>query len=298
MNRRKFIKTGISAGIITGATFLPFKILKANFSQPENIVMVQGGAPPERFRKGIDFLGGIRQFVKKGQRVVVKPAMAYDKTPESGFTTNPFLIKEIIDQCYKAGAKAVSVFDHTVDPWTKCYKNSGIERIAKDAMARVIPANNEMYYTEIKSDKPQILKSVKIHKAILEADVFINVPVIGYGKESRLSVAMANLLGCVWGKEFFINNGYDHCLAELLFYLKPDLNLIDAGLVRSAANQAKPFSQDTLIFSTDIVAADSLACQLIQINPDELEYLKIAEESGFGNTSRKISDINKIRINS
>ena len=59
------------------------------------------------------------------------------------------LVKRIIEHCFKAGAKEVYVFDHTCDNWVNCYRNSGIEKAAKSAGAKVVPANSESYYQEI-----------------------------------------------------------------------------------------------------------------------------------------------------
>ena len=69
--------------------------------------------------------------------------------PELAANTNPLLVKRIIEHCFKAGAKEVYVFDHTCDNWVNYYKNSGIEKAAKSAGAKVVPGNSENYYQEI-----------------------------------------------------------------------------------------------------------------------------------------------------
>jgi len=96
------------------------------------------------------------QIVKRGDMVVLKPAVDFDMIPDTKLATNPFPVREIINQCYEAGAKAVSIFDQTNNASTKCYKNSGIERIAKDTTGRVLPFKNELFNSEVKSGKPKI----------------------------------------------------------------------------------------------------------------------------------------------
>ena len=96
-------------------------------------------------RRALTEVGGIGRFVKKGQKVLVKPNIGWDKTPELAGNTNPKLITELIRQCFAAGASEVTVFDHTCDDWRKCYQSSGIEEAAKAAGAKVVPAHTESY---------------------------------------------------------------------------------------------------------------------------------------------------------
>jgi uncharacterized protein (DUF362 family) len=296
MDRRNFLKTTVSAGLFGLAAKSPIKFGGGYFFSPGiNHVVVTGGTPESRYLAAIELLGGIGQFVKKGQRVVLKPSMAYDRPAGFGLTTNPQLVGTIIGQCYKAGAKAVSLFDHTRDPWTKCYKNSGIERIAKDAIARVLPANNEMYYSEVKSGKAKILKSVKINKTLLEADVLINVPALSFDKEGRVAGSLANMAGCAWDMDF-IDLNYDVCLPELLYYIKPVLNILDCNIVRSVGDGNLKGEPNSLIISTDCIAADSLACQLINLDAGGVNYLKNAAALGLGAMDVKLSETKKVDL--
>ena len=76
------------------------------------------------FDKGMEAMGGLQQFVKKGQKVVIKPNIGWDVGPDRAANTNPQLVAHIVKCCYVAGAKQVFVFDHTCDDWQGCYKNS------------------------------------------------------------------------------------------------------------------------------------------------------------------------------
>jgi uncharacterized protein (DUF362 family) len=78
------------------------------------MVAVMGGNPDAMFDLGIQELGGMGAFVQKGQKVLIKPNMGWDVIPELAANTNPLLVKRIIEHCFKAGAKEVYVFDHTM----------------------------------------------------------------------------------------------------------------------------------------------------------------------------------------
>ena len=119
MDRRDFFKTvAITGAAMTiqrseAMEILTQTINKANGDKPD-LVAVMGGEPEAMFRRAISELGGMKQFIKPGQKVVVKPNIGWDKVPELAGNTNPKLITEIIKQCFAAGAKEVTVFDHTL----------------------------------------------------------------------------------------------------------------------------------------------------------------------------------------
>jgi len=262
-----------------------------------DLVAVKGGEPDAMFDKAIESLGGIGKFVKRGQRVVVKPNIGWDATPERGANTHPALVKRIIEHCFKAGAKEVLVFDHTCDEWTKTYQNSGIERAVKDAKGKVVPGNTEGYYHEVNVANGKNLKKDKIHEAILNADVFINVPVLKNHSSAKLTIAMKNLMGINWDRGYWHKNDLHQCIADLSTQIKPHLNVVDAYYVMKK-NGPRGVSVDdvvtmkSLIVSTDIVAADAASAKLFGIDPVDVKYIKLAHEMKIGRM-----DIDKLNIN-
>jgi uncharacterized protein (DUF362 family) len=107
--------------------------------------------------------------------------MAWNQKPGTGYNSDPLIVKAIIDKCYKAGAREVALFDNTFDDWALSYKNSGIERVAKDAAARVIPANDIRYY-KASNIENKSGNNLHIHEALIKADVIINLPVVNQKK--------------------------------------------------------------------------------------------------------------------
>ena len=118
-------------------------------------VAVMGGEPEAMFRRAISELGGMKQFVKPGQKIVVKPNIGWDKVPELAGNTNPKLITEIIKQCFAAGAKEVTVFDHTCDDWQKCYKKQRYRSGSKRSRSQSYAGPPESYYKPVDLPKGQ-----------------------------------------------------------------------------------------------------------------------------------------------
>ncbi len=306
MKRRDFIRKSTGAGIAAGVaiSFGGYDRLwgKQPSSTPYDIVAVMGGSPEAMFDLGIQELGGMGAFVKKGQKVLVKPNIGWDRTPEFAATTNPGLVKRIVEHCLKVGAKEVYVFDHTIDNWTNCYKNSGIEKAAKDAGAKVVPGNSESYYQEISIPEARILKKAKIHQLLLEADVFINVPVLKNHDSTTMTCCLKNMMGVVWDRGFWHRNNLHQCIADYgLFNKKPALNIIDCYNVMTKNGPQGVSKEDVAnlasqIITTDWVAGDAAAARMLKLEPSAVDYIKIAYNMGIGNMNLDSLNIRRIKM--
>jgi uncharacterized protein (DUF362 family) len=303
MDRRDFIKKSIQAGIIAGsaASFGKYSNLFASHlpfpSNNYDLVAIKGGEPDAMFDKAIESLGGMKSFVKKGQKVVVKPNIGWDVTPDRAGNTNPLLVKRIIQHCYEAGAKEVYVFDNTCDDWKRCYSNSGIERAVKDAGGKIVSGDSERYYQEVEVNKGKKLKDAKVHELILDSDVFINVPILKHHSSAELTISMKNLMGNVWDRGYWHRNDLHQCIADFTSFRKPDLNIVDAYYVMKRNGPRGVSKGDVVlmksqIISTDIVAADAAAAKLFGTEPQEISYIKLAAEMNLGKM-----DLSKLNIN-
>jgi uncharacterized protein (DUF362 family) len=254
------------------------------------------------FDLGIQELGGIGTFVKKGQKVLVKPNIGWDRTPEYAANTNPLLVKRIVEHCFKAGASEVYVFDHTIDNWVNCYKNSGIEKSAKDAGAKIVPGNSESYYHEVSIPKGTILKSVKIHQIILETDVLINVPVLKDHSSTGITCCLKNMMGNVWDRGYWHKNNLNQCIADYGTYVKkPALNIIDCYNVMTkngpqGVSKEDVVNMQSMIITTDWVAGDVAAAKMLGVNPSEISYIQIAHKMGIGNMNLELLNIKRIKM--
>lgn len=302
MKRRDFLKKGFIGSVGASIILSNYKTIypitqRLSTANKYDLVAIKGGEPDAMFNIAIQSFGGMKKFVKKNQTVVIKPNIGWDVSPERAANTNPKLISQIIKHCFDAGAKDVYVFDHTCDQWNKCYANSGIERAAKDAGAKVVTGNSESYYQDVKVDMGKRLKSTKVHELILESDVFINVPVLKSHGSAQLTIGMKNLMGVVWDRGYWHRNDLHQCIADFTSFRKPDLTVVDAYWVMKQNGPRGVSIDDILtmksqIISTDIVAADAAAAKLFGIEPKEIGHIRIANDMKLGRM-----DLSKLSIN-
>ena len=324
MDRRKFLKSVAITGAVAvgGKTLLKesagMDILTQTFAGSASaatvsgvnakydLVAVLGGEPEVMFRKAIAEMGGMGNFIKKGDKVVVKPNIGWDKTPDLAANTNPKLVEEIIRQCFKAGAKEVVVFDHTCDDWRKCYKNSGIEAAAKADGAKVVPADQGSYYKKVSLPNGKKLTQTMIHESIVNSDKWINVPVLKNHGGAQLNISMKNYMGIVWDIGFFNANDLQQCIADVCTYEKrPVLNVVDAYRMMKTSgprgkNESDVVLTKGLFLSQDIVAVDTAAAnffnQVREMPLSKVSHLAKAQELKVGTMNLDALKIKRIKL--
>ena len=317
MKRRDFLTKSAAAAAFSGAALSFTKLWSSPSSMPPSphasmppslhvsplpfdMVAIKGGEPELMFDQAIEALGGMQNFVKKGQKVVIKPNIGWDVSPERAGNTNPKLVKRVIEHCLQAGAKEVYVFDNTCDKWDKCYANSGIEQAVKDAGGKIAPGNTENYYQAVEIPGGKKLKNAKVHELILDSDVFINMPILKSHSSARLTVAMKNLMGVVWDRGYWHKNDLNQCIADYATYMKkPTLNIVDAYRVMMkngprGVSEADVQLMKSLIVTPDMVAADAAATKMFGITPDDVPYIGIAESMGVGTAALDKLNVKRI----
>lgn len=294
-----FFKTNAFGSVISGKSM-------AVHSEPD-LVAVMGGEPEAMLVRALNEFGGIKTFVKKGQKVVIKPNIGWDRKPELAANTNPNLISALVKLCKSAGASEVVVFDHTCQDWKKCYTNSGIEKAVTEAGGKMVPANDESYYREAEFPRGVNLKKAKVHQSLLDCDVWFNVPILKNHGGAKNSISMKNLMGIVWDRGFFHSHDLHQCIADAAtFHKKPALNIVDAyRIMKSNGPQGKSEADvvklKSLIVSSDFVAADTASMKLFsQVQPtdiNDVRHIGLAEKAHVGTMNLEKLNVKRIKMN-
>ena len=298
MNRREFIKLSAIMGL-TLTDGLGYFISNTEASDKSDLAVVQGTSPSNVTRAAIDAIGGIKRFVSKGDTVVVKPNMAWDRVPEQAANTNPEVVAAVVKMCVEAGARKVKVFDRAVNDPRRCYVQSGIADAAKAAGAEV----SHIDYRKFRDvdTKGSNLKVWPIYTDVLEADKVINVPIAKHHGLARLTMAMKNWMGVMGGSRGGIHQKLDECIAELAAFIKPTLTVLDAVRILTAngpqgGNLADVKRLDTVIASIDQVAVDAYGATLFGMKGSDLGYVRYANRLGLGNMDMSRINIKKVNI--
>ena len=312
--RRDFLKTGVvaTAGLsLVGLNELfaaeaSNAVTSAASAAPvvaskSVLAAVRDGSRTAMLDKAMSALGGMEAFVKKGQTVVVKPNIGWDAPPERAANTHPELVGRVVELCFAAGAKSVSIFDNTCDQWQRTYANSGIEEVAKKTGAVMVNGKDKTMYREAAIPGGVKLKQALVHPLVLDSDVFINLPVLKHHSGALMTACMKNLMGVVWDRMVWHRTDLHQCIADFVTLRKPTLNIIDAyhPMVRNGPRGKSVddvVEMKALMASTDIVAIDAAAAKLLDHQPADVTHVKLAADLGLGTMDLDKVDIRRFKL--
>ena len=293
MDRRTFIKS-VTAGVV-GAHFIdPQELFAESTAGAPMMSVVKGEDTAAVTRAAVDALGGMAKFVSKGDVVIVKPNIGWDRKPEQAANTDPTVVATLITMAYAAGAKTVKVFDNTCNTERRCYERSGIEQAAKDAGADVFFVEERKFKkVDLKGEK---LKEWPVYKDALEADKIINGPVAKHPPLARLTLSMKNFMGLVGGRRNLLHQSLNVNIVDLTAFFKPTLTVLDAVRILTAngpqgGNLKDVETHNTVVASTDPVAIDSFGATLFDMTGEQLGFVQEAHERGLGEM-----DLSKVDI--
>lgn len=293
MKRRDFLKNGVGAA--AAWSLLPKQSLLFGQSSYSDLVVTQDGTPEGLVRKAVEELGGMSRFVKRGDIVVLKPNISWDRVPEQAATTNPEVVAEVVKLCLEAGAKKVKVFDRTLNEPRRCYKRSGIEKAAKEAGADVQHVYDRKF-KKVKFPEGEMIKSWELYEDVLEADRIINIPIAKHHSIGGMSLGIKNYMGFLGGNRGKFHRGFDVKIVDLNTRVKADLIILDVYrmLFRngpSGGNLADVETKKTVVAGTDPVAIDSYGATLFNLEPGRVSFLQEAHRRGLGEI-----DLKKLKI--
>lgn len=304
MKRREFLKKTGKAAALTAIAgdmvlinsscqsggFRKARIAKPDFEvAPDSLIPEIALARNEDHARALgaalDAIGGIGRFVKRGEKVLLKPNAAWDRIPEQGVNTNPELIGEMVRQCKAAGASEVLVTDYGSRNPLRVFTRSGI----KDAVERnggtlIFTGDNDFLRDDLNG---RFIGSWPVLKYVFEVDRLINMPIAKHHGLVYGTASMKNFFGAIGGVRDSLHDQIDQAIVDLAAYFKPTLTVVDATRVLTRAGpQGGSFDDveifDSVICSTDQVAADSRACEFLGLTGDEIKHIVLAAEQGLG----------------
>ena len=302
MHRRDFIRYMAALGLVSGAgrLVLPEEVwAMAPRETPQPLVAkVQGTNYAQITGDAIQALGGMKKFVNAGEVVVVKPNMAWDRTPEMAANANPAVVRQVVELCLEAGAKKVKVLDNPCHDARLTYANSGIKAAVEDIKdpRAVVEYVDDRGFVEVTIEKARALKKWYFYKEILEADRFINIPIAKNHSEARLTMCLKNMMGAIGGWRGRIHVGLHQNIADMNLLLRPDLHVLDATRIMlrngPSGGSIEDVAVKNLVFAgADPVALDALGTGLFGMKPADIGYITKAHQAGRGEM-----DLDKIKI--
>ena len=312
-SRREFlVKVGTAAGIVGAATYAGMKLwdptgeagkpkppkvkLKDFRVVPPSSASALGIARGENYkamlRMAITAIGGIEHYIKKGDIVLIKPNVAFDRAPKLGATTNPEVLSALIQVIREAGAAEVRVADSPIESPESCFQKSGVAQAAIAAGAELFlpsPSSFEML------DVPGahlIARWPFFYRPFHGVNKVIGVAPIKDHNLCFASMTTKNWYGLLGGRRNQFHQDIHNIIADLALMMRPTFVILDASRILikngpTGGDLSDVIPGKTLVASTDQITADAFGYANILNRTGDLHYLQLAHERGLGNPDWK-----------
>jgi uncharacterized protein (DUF362 family) len=243
--------------------------------------------------KAIDLLGGIERFVKPDDTVLIKPNVAFATPAMLGATVNPDLITAVVKLCYNRGhAKQVIITDNPINDPASCFLLSGIGKAASLAGAKVIMPKPHLF-------KPTTLKGGKLitnwpvlYGPFKNVDKVIGISPVKDHSRSGASMSMKNWYGLLGGRRNIFHQDINTIISEVAQMIRPTFVILDATEVMmtngpTGGSLADLKRKNTMIVSTDMVAADAFGATMLDLKANDLPFIAKAQAAGIGTADYK-----------
>jgi len=240
--------------------------------------------------------GGIGNFIKTGDRVLLKPNMIVPKSRKYAAQTDPTIILETARVLKDYGAKVIVGDSPAWSNIFECVKVLRLEEKLNHLGVQVKQLNQP-----VKVLLPKSNARVNFSSVALDVDVIINLPKFKAHQQMGATFAIKNMFGCVSGKQkpfWHFAKGkseFNFCrlLIEIFEYLNPALTIIDGVIAMDGAGpiHGRARKLGWIIAGTEPIACELVCSKLVGFDPDTLPIIRTAKKMGFGTR-----DINDIRI--
>lgn len=300
INRRDFIRRLGGLGLlsygvraVTAEDLLSF----CCFSETQSdIIIASNRGPEENTYAAIEAIGGMEQFIKPGEKVLINPNLCSHLPFQTAANTHPLVVKAVVKLCQKAGAKEVVIGNMNS---SKNYRAGGLYKVAAETGAILKPLDSKReFFTKTAIPQGIALKEVLLSQDYLNCDVLINIPIAKHHSAAGMSLSLKNKLGLVTDIHPTFHREGDRYLAQSIADLntvvKAKLTVMDANKVLVKGGPIGPgetVEPKKVIVGRDAVAIDAWAANFFKLSPKVDELLCLAVGHGLGQ-----ADLKKIKI--
>jgi len=279
---------------------LPSFALEKNKMLP-SMAIAHGAEHEPTMRAAIGALGGMGRFIQRGDVVMIKPNVAFDRPPALAATTHPDALRAVAKMVLEAGASRVIVADNPINSPTGCFLKSGLTAVASEM-------NLDLMYPELSRFSPlelngEILKNwTFFHEPFKKANKVIGLSPCKDHNLCHASMTMKNWYGLLGGRRNQFHQHIHSIVSDFPLMMKPTLVILDGmnvlmsnGPTGGRLSDVK--KMNTIVAGTDMVAVDSYGyTHLMERNLDELTYIHKAADRKLGDSNWKDSSYKEVQV--
>lgn len=247
------------------------------------------GAVYQSLKAGMECLGGLGALIKPEEKVLLKPNLVRKAKLSRAVVTHPAVMGAAARLLKEAGIQEIMAGDSCgVGAATAAAAAVGMDVVLKKYE---VPLVDFTGMGAVPYEEGVQAKSFFVSKEVLEADAIINVCKMKTHALERVTGAVKNMYGCIYGLHkakghtlYPSADSFARMLTDLNQFLAPRLYIMD-GIMAMEGNgptSGDPVPMNMLLISQDPVALDSVFCRLISLKAELVPTNYHGEKLGLG----------------
>ena len=281
-----------NTGLLSVPEVKPLRLQDYRVEKPAtaaDIGLGRQGTPEEKLRRALDAIGGITNYIQPGDIVLVKPNVAFDRSPSLGATSNPELLEVLIRMILvDCRAQEVRVADNPIESPADCFAKSKIGYATEKAGGRVYLPDSNAFKMLNTPGAELIANWWFFHRPFTNVDKVIGLAPVKDHNLCGASIVIKNWYGLLGGTRNQFHQDIHEIVSDLTMMIKPTMTILDGTyiLMQNGPTGGDPSNVkkgDAVLASVDPVAVDAWAYEhLLERGRDYPEYMYKAEEKGTG----------------
>lgn len=249
------------------------------------VAIVKGTNPQEMAVEALEMVAA-QEAISKVKPVLIKPNYINASHPSTGITTDGRVVEGVVKflKQYRVEDIVIGEGSGFADTF-KAFQVAGVDDVAKRWNVKLVDLNRDKF-VEVVPENPLALKRVKIAKTALESAI-ISVPKLKPHRLARVTLSLKNMMGAVNPKGA-IHGSLSENIVDLASIIKPSVAVID-GVIAGEGHETSgsPVEMNLVVAGTDPVAVDAVGAALMEIPPESVKHLRLAEDRGLGTCDLK-----------
>ncbi len=263
-------------------------VVAANFASREEELIAREEQAFKMVKRALDEMGGVERFITKGDVVVIKPNVAFDKNPDLGATTQPDTVAAVVKLCFGSGARKVIVADNPINNPESCFFKTKVGEAAVRAGAELMMPQTS-YFEDLYVGGETITNTWKMfYRPFREATKVIGVSPVKDHNLCKATVTMKNWYGLLGNPRNQFHQDIHGIISDFALMMKPTLVIADGrkmlmrnGPTGGSLNDVK--AGDTMVVGVDHTSVDSwCVTRLLEKRRHEIIYLDKVIARGLG----------------
>ncbi|MBT3284601.1 DUF362 domain-containing protein [Candidatus Bathyarchaeota archaeon] len=256
-----------------------------------SVALVKGERSLETVYRALDLIPYKDSF-NDWEKVLIKVNFITTKDWSTGATTDPIIVEAIINRLRDLGKDVIIVeSDAQTTNASKAWVASGMEELGKRLDVPFINMRHVDEKVELEIKRGHVLKKIKVAKIATESAI-VSAAKLKTHMSTNVTLGMKNMFGMLTTKfkgKYHIR-GMDKVVHDIAVTLPPQLTVIDGFVAMEGRGpvHGKPVQMDTVIASTDVVGADAIASRIMGFNPERIDHIRWADESGLGTMNPEV----------